>query len=236
MEFPVTTLLIETSTPHGSLGLHRASAEAQHSSEEKCLNPWQEEHFFSDRGHNCELFAPLQRFSAVCQPPAIQQILVGTGPGSYSGTRVGIAVAQGLAVVHQSTIIGIPSLLALPTVRTLQRCLAIGDARRGDWWWAWFDLGKMLQAPQMGDIHELIAQTQQADAIVSLDKIHHPSLADIVLQEIPTALALWQAWDTLTAAERANYAAAPLRPLYLKPPHITAAKTAHPLQRSATPR
>jgi tRNA threonylcarbamoyl adenosine modification protein YeaZ len=219
MEKLGTTLLIETSTPHGSLGLRMATG------------IWQEEHFFSDRGHNCELFAPLQRFDAVRQPGEIALILVGTGPGSYSGTRVGIAVAQGLAVVHQCQIIGIPSLLGLPSVRGMSRSLAIGDARRGDWWWAWLAAGKMLAAPAMGSLEDLLEQTKQTDTILSLDEIHHPALINHVRQEIPTAQNLWNAWESFSAAERETYAGVPLQPLYLKPPHITAAKAVHPLLR-----
>jgi tRNA threonylcarbamoyladenosine biosynthesis protein TsaB len=219
MEKLASTLFIETSTPHGSLGLRTATG------------AWQEETFFSDRGHNCELFAPLQRLTAVSQPGAISLILVGTGPGSYSGTRVSIAVAQGLSVAHHCQIVGIPSLLGLPSVRILSRCLAIGDARRGDWWWSWMEAGKMLAAPRMGNLDDLLAQTKQAEVIVSLDNIQHPSLVDQVRQETPTAQNLCHAWEAFSSAERETYAAEPLQPLYLKPPHITAAKSVHPLLR-----
>jgi tRNA threonylcarbamoyladenosine biosynthesis protein TsaB len=221
MEKPSATLWIETSTPHGSLGLCSATGE------------WQEESFFSDRGHNCELFPPLQRLVQVREPGEISRIIVGTGPGSYSGTRVGIAVAQGLAVVHQCQIVGIPSLLGLPTVRSMCRCLAIGDARRGDWWWSWMEEGKMLAAPTMGNLEELLEQTKQAEAVLSLDKIQHPALVERVRQEIPIAQNLWHAWEAFSAAEREKYTAELLQPLYLKPPHITAAKPVHPLLRSA---
>ncbi len=218
MEKPAT-LVIETSTPHGSLGLCSMT------------KLWQEESFFSDRGHNCELFAPLQNFDAVRQPGEISLILVGTGPGSYSGTRVGIAVAQGLAVVHHCQIVGIPSLLGLPSVRSASRCLTIGDARRGDWWWSWMDNGKMIYQPTMGSLDDLLEKTNQAEAIFSLDKIQHPSLIDKVRQEIPTAQNLWHAWESFSLAERETYISQPLQPLYLKPPHITAAKPVHPLLR-----
>ncbi len=208
-----TTLAIETSTPHGSVGLQIADA------------AWQNELFFSDRGHNCEVFLPLQRLSAVAEVGKIEQIIVGTGPGSYSGTRVGIAVAQGLAIVHQCPIAGVPSLLGLPTVRQKSRCLAIGDARRGDWWWVWIDEGKMPLAPTMGSIELLLDQVTLAERVLSLDAIHHPSLEGKVTQEIPSAHELWQAWLDLSQQEKVEYSTQILQPLYLKPPHITPAKS-----------
>lgn len=209
----LTTLAIETSTPVGSVGLQTAES------------PWQNEPFFSDRGHDCEIFLPLQRLSAVAEIGKIQQIIVGTGPGSYSGTRVGIAVAQGLSIVHHCPIVGLPSLLSMPSARLKSRCLAIGDARRGDWWWVWIDDGKMPEMPSMGNIEQLLEQVKCADRVISLDSIHHPSLVSVVTQETPSAHRLWQAWLDLSEQEKAAYASAVIQPLYLKPPHITPAKS-----------
>lgn len=46
-------------------------------------------------------------------PPYIEVIVVGTGPGSYTGLRVGIATALGLARATGAALIGVPSVEAL---------------------------------------------------------------------------------------------------------------------------
>ena len=53
--------------------------------------------FQSDRNHNAMLFEPLSDLLANGGANEVGLVLVGSGPGSYSGTRVGIAAAQGVA-------------------------------------------------------------------------------------------------------------------------------------------
>ncbi|MAT46872.1 MAG: tRNA (adenosine(37)-N6)-threonylcarbamoyltransferase complex dimerization subunit type 1 TsaB, partial [Verrucomicrobiaceae bacterium] len=40
---------------------------------------------------------------------SVELVLIGTGPGSYNGARVGIASGQGIAIVHQCPVVGISS-------------------------------------------------------------------------------------------------------------------------------
>src|SRR3954453_19635538 len=46
--------------------------------------------------------------------PTIDLYAVASGPGSFTGLRIGIATIQGLAFVHGRRIVGIPALQALP--------------------------------------------------------------------------------------------------------------------------
>lgn len=85
--------------------------------------------------------------------PGIETIAVGTGPGSFTGLRVGISTARGLSMSR-----GLP-LAGVPTVDALARAigeragsrprLALVDARRGEVFAALYDEeGRRLWGPE----------------------------------------------------------------------------------------
>jgi len=217
------TLVLETATPHASLGL--AGPEALFTGLD----------FQSDRHHNALLFGPLTQLLEGLAPSDIGRVLVGSGPGSYSGTRVGIAAAQGVALAAACEAVAIPSLLAVPAVSGAPdgvECLFLGDARRGAFWTARTCGGEMAAAPTLTDSAGLVAQLEAAVAagtmVVSLeapDRFKLPTeLAGSINQQVPTAAGLWQAWQRAEVATRGIWSAAPPQPIYLKPPHVTAPK------------
>jgi tRNA threonylcarbamoyl adenosine modification protein YeaZ len=91
------TLVLETSTPTASLLLVHDDGSVSPRS------------FQSDRSHNAELFRPLQELMA--EKPKLELVIAGSGPGSYSGTRVGIAAAQGVAIAMACPAVAISSIL-----------------------------------------------------------------------------------------------------------------------------
>ena len=220
----MATLLFETSTPTASLAL------AGESEGLLC-----ERSFAAGRSHNAVLFAPLREMLAAAAP--LERVLVGSGPGSYSGTRVGIAAAQGVAMAQGVEAVALPSLCGLPAAGESGGCLVIGDARRGSYWCAELR-GRLPEGdPELLDAAGLgkrvAAALQQGRKLVTLEMpaAGYPLAAEMagrVRLEIPSAALLWQAWLAATAAMRRRWASVPPQPLYLKPPHITAAKPRFP--------
>jgi tRNA threonylcarbamoyladenosine biosynthesis protein TsaB len=217
------TLILETSTPRASLA---------------CTEPGggcEERVFFSDRSHNAELFSPLQELLDARQAQKIRLVLVGSGPGSYSGTRVGIAAAQGVAIAAECPAVAVPSVLAGLSAAKRAACLAIGDARRGSYWTAsieQFRISTPSGSPELTDAKGLLRQVVAALAVgvpvFSSEEItRFPLPTEILAQiraELPSAAGLWAAWQGTDAATQGKWQAELPQPIYLKPPHITPAK------------
>ncbi len=214
------TLILETSTPRASL----AGVEADGSVVER--------EFTSDRSHNAVLFAPLAEVLDGRRTPRVGLVLVGSGPGSYSGTRVGIAASQGVAIASGCPAVAVPSLLAVPCAEDGAACLAIGDARRGSYWHAEIIGGQMKGGPELTDaagLVEIVAEAAEAGVrIFSFeDPVRFPlpaELAGKVRLEFPDAGRLWRAWEATDAGTRRRWLEETPQPIYLKPPHITPAK------------
>ena len=210
-------LILETSTPRGSAAL--ACDETGSLLDERV--------FESDRNHNAHMFGPLEEMLAGGVAGRITRVLVGAGPGSYSGTRVGIAVAQGIAIARGCPAIAVPSLVAVADPSP--KSLAIGDARRGHGWWAQMNGRRMATAaPELGDFSELEAAVCAAEGegrrVFTFEDPKAFGFCETVHSEVPHASALWQAWREAPDNVREAWTAAPPQPVYLKPPHITAPK------------
>jgi len=79
----------------------------------------------------------------VAKPP--HQVVVGMGPGPFTGLRVGIAFAQTFALSRQIPMIGICSLDAIAIDRD-EYTVAI-DARRKEIYWASYKDGHRVAGP-----------------------------------------------------------------------------------------
>jgi tRNA threonylcarbamoyladenosine biosynthesis protein TsaB len=63
---------------------------------------------------------------------AVTRLAVGVGPGSFTGLRIGIATARGLAQARGLEIVGVSTLEALARGASAEVVLAVLDARRGE--------------------------------------------------------------------------------------------------------
>ncbi len=199
---------------------------------------WIEE-FTSDRSHNSVLFGPLRRALEQIGGLRLEVVLVGTGPGSYGGTRVGIAAGQGVAIARGCPAIGVPSLLATTEARAVGRSLAIGDARRGGWWWSAVEDRRVVGEPLIVGHEEFVRKIEETLAaavpVVAFDPPARLKLPEEVRGRLvaarPSAANLLGWWAERGDDERVALAAVVPQPEYLRPPHVTRAKAGHPLLR-----
>ncbi len=81
----------------------------------------------------------------------LDRIAVGTGPGSFTGLRIGLATAHGLALARGLPLVGVSSLHALADGAVEDapggRVAAVLDARRGEAFAAAWDGGSVAMAP-----------------------------------------------------------------------------------------
>ncbi len=214
MMLPQTILALELSTARGSVALasHR---EILFSAD-----------FVSHRSHNSMLYGPIREALTHCgrRPDAI---IVGTGPGSYTGVRIAIAAAQGIGLAAGSRIVGCPSLCAAPASTTTYHL--VGDARRGGWYHAQINETRLV-----GDITILT----EAEIAAQMDAGQHESwltfdenllIAGTAVQPIcPTAQRLAEIVSRWTEEEWNQHdSAGPLQPIYLREAFITTPKRSH---------
>ncbi len=77
------------------------------------------------------LMPVLQEALQAIDPAAVDAIGVGIGPGSYTGIRIGVAVAQALAYSWKVPLVGIPSLNGFVPLENNVSFAALIDARIG---------------------------------------------------------------------------------------------------------
>lgn len=202
-------LALETSTPRGSIALWRDGRLAG------------VREFYSKRAHNSVLFAPLE---ALLQAPEdLEMIVAGTGPGSYTGVRVGIAAAIGVSLARGVPVIGMPSICALAHTEGLERYAVCGDARRGAWWWAEMEGGTLTQPPVTGTPEETSARAARWSGRIFTVDAASPPMCDATVTW-PKAELLAAAAGRLPEPAVARLATVAPEPIYLTSPFVTVSK------------
>ncbi len=148
-------------------------------------------------------------------------ILVGVGPGSFTGIRVGIAAAQGLAIGWGSELAGMSSLALLAS--GAKRAVPVAAAMKGGHGELFVQQFDQLLAPST----ELLnLPPQEAAAVVSAELVVGPGAADLVQERgWGEAIDAWpSAADALSLPEELRTLAP--RPLYARAPDARAREAA----------
>ncbi|MFW5815531.1 MAG: tRNA (adenosine(37)-N6)-threonylcarbamoyltransferase complex dimerization subunit type 1 TsaB, partial [Wenzhouxiangella sp.] len=82
----------------------------------------------------------------IARAAGLDRLAVGRGPGGFTSLRIGLGVAQGIALAHDLPVAPISSLAALAHAAAKApepgRVLALIDARMGEVFAGWFECGE----------------------------------------------------------------------------------------------
>jgi tRNA threonylcarbamoyladenosine biosynthesis protein TsaB len=118
----------------------------------------------ADRSHTTTLLSEIHQLldRAEIRVRELAAVAIATGPGTFTGLRVGFGVAKGFHLAAGVPLIGVPTLeaTALAFVSCMSPIVAVVGAGRGRLVWARFEASTegltQSRAPQNGTVSELI--------------------------------------------------------------------------------
>jgi tRNA threonylcarbamoyladenosine biosynthesis protein TsaB len=167
--------------------------------------------FPSERGHSSGFFEAAR--AGLDALGTCGLVVIGLGPGSYSGVRIAISAGLGITIGMKAALAGIPSILAFPTAEPLYR--VIGDARRGTFYFAEVRDRECADGPLLLSPDELNTRLGVSPAL---------TFASTILPDFPQVQVAYPSATIiarLAADGRGIVARENLEPLYLREPHIT---------------
>lgn len=183
----------------------------------------------SDRRQSAHLFAPVGELLQLLHGRMLDTILVGAGPGSYGGVRAALAAADGIALVHGACVVSLCSWESVAAGRDV--AWVISDARRNGWAAGLFREGRLqgeIIIIEGGEMKGWIEERKQAREIVlsveTQDAMQSTGWEGLFCGLVPSAELLGNSWQERTAEERQVLMETRPAPIYVRPPHITAAK------------
>ncbi len=152
-------------------------------------------------------------------PASIDFFVADTGPGSFTGVRIGVCAANAMAAAMGKPVLGVSSLAALAYGRTGSVC-ALLDARNGNGYAALYQNGACSIPPRAVVIEDFLSEIPAGTLFVGEGAVLHAQrIAQCVkdsrveaaqLRADAVARAAWEAYQN-GGAERE------LLPLYLRP-------------------
>ena len=185
------------------------------------------------RRHSTDLMATID---ALClrhgaRVPALGQIFVSIGPGSFTGLRIAITTANILGRITGAQLLGVPTVdvvaqNAPPMPNGVEHVAVCLNLKRQTMWAGLFDWDGIRfaarQPPSLLTLQEVLHQAPRPLAILGHPLPDSPEL-DSDVSVLPTELAIarsdivWQLGRTLSQHQDFAEPGA-LRPLYVRPP------------------
>ena len=221
----MTLLAIDTSSAYASIALHDGRSVIA------------EETWLAHRRHDDKLFPSIQALltQSGVDVASLRLIAVAIGPGSFTGVRVGIAAAQGMARGSGARVIGVETLdvIAHPFAALGVRVCAIVPAGRGEHYAGMYRMRRGTFSRTTPILAGTVADLARR---VGLDTLFAGEIDDATAAELRSALgerAIVPSQSALArraghlaelgwarAAEGAAVDPAALEPLYVRPPAV----------------
>ena len=155
--------------------------------------------------------------------PDVDAVVVGTGPGPFTGLRVGMVTAAALGDALDIPVHGVCSLDAIAAEAagraSTARCIVATDARRREVYWAAYAGGARMSGPHVETPAALVARMPELGAVAAAGACAGGTGLRVVAPESPGPDGLVAcAVDALRAGGRPG----PLEPLYLRRPDAVA--------------
>jgi tRNA threonylcarbamoyladenosine biosynthesis protein TsaB len=189
-------LAIDTSTSLGSVALGNDKVVVQSIE------------FSGPQRHSASLFPALVRLGI--PRLKLRRIIVGLGPGSFSGIRVSLAAAQGIALVQNIPVVGICSAYSVAWQnKQVTRLGVFADAKRREAFCTVFNRGELewdtylLPMAQIEDHASKFTLAVSAEPLPGIATRVYPRAQDFLA--LPDSLAGWVTQQ-------------PLEPIYLREP------------------
>ena len=191
------------------------------------------------RGHAEALMPMIARVAdaAGIKLAALDRVIATTGPGSFTGLRVGLSAARGIALAAGKPVVGVTTLTAFAAPHVAREedhpVISAIDARHGHvYFQAVTGNGKVLIPPRVAPLEEALRAARFGPACLVGNAAR--LLADqwpndlsgppVLVDQTAAPEISWVAW---LGAAIENPAKSPAKPLYLRPPDAHPQRAAH---------